>query len=56
MSVDGQDDQVTDKTFTLEVQKGWKSGTKVVYQGEGDKRPNMKAGMCTESFLFEPIL
>jgi DnaJ-class molecular chaperone len=33
-----------DKILTIDVKKGWKEGTKITFNGEGDERPHHTAG------------
>merc|ERR1719213_977025 len=32
------------KTLRFEIKKGWKSGTTITFEGEGDEAPNMRPG------------
>merc|ERR1719361_35365 len=32
------------KTLTFEIKKGWKSGTTITFENEGDEAPNMRPG------------
>ena len=33
-----------DNLLTIDVKKGWKEGTKITFNGEGDEKPNHSAG------------
>ena len=33
-----------DKILTIDIKKGWKEGTKITFNGEGDEKPNHSAG------------
>jgi len=33
-----------DKILTIDVKKGWKEGTKITFNSEGDEKPNHSAG------------
>lgn len=40
MNPDGVTTSAADKILTIEVQRGWKAGTRVIFQKEGDQGPN----------------
>lgn len=33
-----------DKILTIDIKKGWKEGTKITFNCEGDEKPNHSAG------------
>ena len=33
-----------EKILTIDVKKGWKEGTKITFNSEGDEKPNYAAG------------
>lgn len=34
--------QRAEKILTIDIQKGWKAGTKITFEKEGDERPGIK--------------
>ena len=40
MLEDGQTSGVRDKTFTINLKRGWREGTRITFPGEGDEGPN----------------
>ncbi|XP_066063285.1 dnaJ homolog subfamily B member 13-like isoform X1 [Chamaea fasciata] len=41
MSQDGQTSTIRDKILTIDVQPGWKRGTRITFEKEGDQGPNI---------------
>ncbi|XP_042635000.1 dnaJ homolog subfamily B member 13 isoform X4 [Catharus ustulatus] len=41
MNEDGQTSTIRDKILTIDVQPGWKRGTKITFEKEGDQGPNI---------------
>uniref|UniRef100_A0A8D0KWM9 DnaJ heat shock protein family (Hsp40) member B13 n=1 Tax=Strix occidentalis caurina TaxID=311401 RepID=A0A8D0KWM9_STROC len=41
MNEDGQTSTVRDKILTIDVQPGWKQGTRITFEKEGDQGPNI---------------
>ncbi|KAM9019692.1 dnaJ homolog subfamily B member 13 [Ara ararauna] len=41
MNEDGQTSSIKDKILTIDVQPGWKQGTRITFEKEGDQGPNI---------------
>ncbi|KAM8821603.1 dnaJ homolog subfamily B member 13 [Eudromia elegans] len=41
MNEDGQSTSIRDKILTIDVQPGWKQGTRITFEKEGDQGPNI---------------
>jgi len=44
LNSDGQSVRTESKILTIDIKKGWKAGTKITFDGEGDENMNMTPG------------
>lgn len=51
MNDDGHASTIKDKILTIDVQPGWKQGTKITFQKEGDQVPRCR-GYAFESMAI----
>jgi len=50
MNEDDLTSSIRDKILTITVKKGWKEGTRITFQQEGDQGPNNIPGTCLSLF------
>lgn len=52
MNSDNHTTSMKEKILTINVKPGWKEGTKITFQNEGDQGPNIIPGMHLECTVF----
>lgn len=46
MNEDGQTSTIRDKILTIDVQPGWKQGTRITFEKEGDQVTTLAEALC----------